>query len=58
MVTAARGHAETASALIAAGAKANLRDALKKTAADYAADAGHADLAQTIRQAEGKSANR
>jgi ankyrin repeat protein len=55
MVAAARGHAEMSTLLIEAGAKTDLRDARKKSAADWAAEAGHTDLAQTIKQAAEKS---
>jgi len=47
------GHAEAVAALVTRGADVSLRDKLwNGTPADWAAHAGHADLAQTLREAE------
>jgi len=47
------GHAEAIAALVTRGADVCLRDKLwNSTPADWAAHAGHADLAQTLREAE------
>ncbi|HYZ33731.1 MAG TPA: ankyrin repeat domain-containing protein [Crenalkalicoccus sp.] len=49
MEAAAKGHAEAVALLLEHGAEAGRRDALGRTAADHAEEAGHAELAARLR---------